>query len=52
VKDQAEATFKKLKDLFVFHMKNLQYTFKSKRSIIMLTTIIRALQYALDVAVS
>ena len=33
-------------------MKSLQYTFKSKRSIIMLTTVIRALQYTLDVAVA
>ena len=33
-------------------MKNLQHTFKSKRSIIMLTTVIRALQYTLDVAIA
>ena len=36
----------------MYHMKKLHQTFKSKRSIIMLTTVIRSLQYTLDVAIS
>ena len=50
-KDLAEQTFRKIQDLFLYHMKKLHQTFKSKRSIIMLTTVIRSLQYTLDVAI-
>ena len=43
VKTESEATFTKIKDLFMFLMKNIQFTYRSTRSIIMLTTVIRAL---------
>lgn len=35
----------------MFLMRNIQYTYKSTRSIIMLTTVIRALQHVMDVAI-
>ena len=35
----------------MFLMKNIQFTYRSTRSIIMLTTVIRALQYVMDAAI-
>ena len=52
IKENAEMTFKKLKDVFINLVKSLQFTYKSKRAIIMLTTVIRALQYVMEVAIS
>ena len=51
VKTEAEASFTKIKDLFMFLMRNIQSTYRSTRSIIMLTTVIRALQHVMDVAI-
>lgn len=50
VKEEAEHTFAKVKDLFLFLMRNIQLTYRSTRSIILLTTVTRALQYVMDVA--
>ena len=43
VKTESEVTFAKIKDLFMFYMRNIRFTYRSTRSIIMLTTVIRAL---------
>eukprot|EP00354_Favella_ehrenbergii_P003652 CAMPEP_0170474254 /NCGR_PEP_ID=MMETSP0123-20130129/16047_1 /TAXON_ID=182087 /ORGANISM="Favella ehrenbergii, Strain Fehren 1" /LENGTH=160 /DNA_ID=CAMNT_0010743865 /DNA_START=411 /DNA_END=893 /DNA_ORIENTATION=- len=51
VKTESESTFNKIKDLFLFLMRNIQNNYRSTRSIIMLTTVIRALQHVLDTAI-
>ena len=51
VKTESEMNFVKIKDLFMFYMRNIRFTYRSTRSIIMLTTVIRALQHVMDVAI-
>ena len=43
LKEMAEPTFAKIRDLFLFLMRNIAFSYKSTRSVIMLTTVIRAL---------
>lgn len=51
VKIESEFAFTKIKDLFIFLMRNIQNTYRSTRSVIMLTTVIRALQHVMDAAI-
>lgn len=51
-KNESEATFNKIKDLFVFFMRNIQQNYRSTRQIIMLTTVTRALQHVMDAAIA
>ena len=44
-------TFAKMKELFMFFMRNIRFTYRSTRSIIMLTTVIRALQHVMEAAI-
>ncbi len=46
--DTLDQLFKKLKDLLLALTKKLQSTYKSKRNIILLTTVIRAFQLVMD----
>jgi len=46
--DSLDQFFKKLKDLLLTLIKKLQSTYKSKRNIILLTTVIRAFQLVMD----
>jgi len=46
--DSLDQLFKKLKDLLLTLIKKLQSTYKSKRNIILLTTVIRAFQLVMD----
>ena len=46
--DTLDSLFKKLKDLLLNLTKKLQSTYKSKRNIILLTTVIRAFQLVMD----
>ena len=52
VKIESEFAFTKIKDLFIFLMRNIQSTYRSTRSVIMLTTVIRALQHVMDAAIT
>ena len=51
MKTESELTFAKIKELFMFLMRNIRFTYRSTRSIIMITTVIRALQYVMEVAI-
>ena len=51
LKDCSVETFRLLKELFLYLVRKLSQNYRSKRQIIMLTTVVRALQYTMDVAV-
>ena len=51
LKECSVETFKLLKETFAYLVRKIQQNYKSKRQIIMLTTVVRALQHTMDIAV-